>query len=411
MATVKPFKALRPEPGLTSKIASLPYDVVSREEALAYSRGNPFSFYHVVKAEIDLPPETDEHSKAVYKKAKENFDRLVKNRILIQDPKECLYIYRQKMKEHVQTGIVACIAVDEYISNTVKKHELTREEKEKDRTNHIAALKANTGPVFLIYRGKNEIDEIIEKITAGKPEISFCCDFEVTHEYWILDDPGLIDKIVNHFKQVPALYVADGHHRLAAAVNVANMCREKNKDFTGHEEFNFAMGIIFPHNQIKILPYYRALKDVDIIDGERYLSVLKDEFRVEHSDSGIPGKKGILCMYMEGRWFSLELKNPDDVAGTADKLDVSILQDKILSKIFGIEDPRKDTRLDFIGGNKHPDELRKLVDSGAYKIAFSLFPTSVNDLFEISDVGGIMPPKSTWFEPKLRSGIFVHLLE
>ncbi|MBN2189956.1 MAG: DUF1015 domain-containing protein [Candidatus Aureabacteria bacterium] len=411
MATIKPFRALRPETGLTSKIASLPYDVVSREEALTYSRGNPFSFYHVVKAEIDLPPETDEHSKAVYKKAKENFDRLVKNRILIQDAKECFYIYRQKMKEHTQTGIVACIAVDEYISNTIKKHELTREEKEKDRTNHIATLKANTGPVFLIYRQKNEIDALIEKVTAGKPEVSFCCDFEVTHEYWILDDAELIGKIAGCFKDVPSLYVADGHHRLAAAANTANMYREKNKDFTGHEEFNFAMGIVFPHNQIKILPYNRVLRDVDITDREQYLSTLKKDFRVGHPDNGVPGKKGVLCMYMGGKWFSLELKDPDAVSGTADRLDVSVLQDKILSKIFGIEDPRKDKRLDFIGGNKSPDELKKLVDSGAYKIAFSLFPTSVNDLFEISDEGGIMPPKSTWFEPKLRSGIFVHLLE
>ncbi|MDD5644600.1 MAG: DUF1015 family protein [bacterium] len=411
MSEIKPFKSLRPEPGLTSKIASLPYDVVSREEALSYSRGNPFSFYHVVKSEIDLPPETDEHSKVVYKKAKENFDRLIKNRILVQDRKECLYIYRQKMKEHTQTGIVACVSVDEYISNKIKKHELTRDEKEKDRTNHILALKANTGPVFLIYRQKNAIDAILGKCAAGKPEVSFCCDFEVTHEYWVIDDPEIIAQITDCFREVPALYVADGHHRLAAAVNAAGVYREKNKDFTGKEEFNFVMGMLFPHSQIKILPYNRVLKDIDIGDLKKVVDAIKGEFNVSRSDKGVPEKKGSFCMYVGGNWFSLELKDPESVTGTVGRLDVSILQDKILSGIFGIKDPRTDKRLDFVGGNKSPDELKKMVDSGTYKIAFSMFPTSVDELFEISDKGSVMPPKSTWFEPKLRSGIFVHSLE
>ena len=411
MASIKPFKSLRPEPKLASKVASLPYDVLSRDEAFELSKGNPFSFYHVVKAEIDFPPEIEESSTKVYKKAKENLDRMIKSKILVQDSKAGFYIYRQKMGKHVQTGIVACIDINEYVSSLIKKHELTRKDKERDRTNHVQALQANTGPVFLTYRKKDEIDKVVNDITSSAPAVSFSSGDKIAHECWVVDNDDVIYELIKLFKSVPGLYVADGHHRLASAANVAEICRKKVKGYTGEEEFNFAMAVIFPHDQMRILPYNRVVRDTGSFTKDEFLGKLAREFDISAVKEKTPPKKGRFAMYFDKGWYLLRPRDTEDkIMDVVEGLDVSIFQEKVLSRILGITDPRTDTRLDFIGGIKGEAKLEELVDSGEYKVAFSFFPTSIDELLLVADAGGIMPPKSTWFEPKLRSGLFIHML-
>lgn len=411
MARIKPFKSLRPEPKLASKVASLPYDVVSRDEAFELSKGNPFSFYRVVKAEIDFPAEIEESSTKVYKKAKENLDRMIKNKILVQDSKASFYIYRQKMGNHVQTGIVACVDIDEYVSSLIKKHELTRKDKEQDRTRHVQALQANTGPVFLTYRKKDDIDKVVNDITSSAPAVLFISEDKVTHECWVVDNDDVIDELIKLFKSVPSLYVADGHHRLASAANVAEICRKKVKDYTGEEEFNFAMTVIFPHDRMQILPYNRVVKDTGCFTKDEFLAKLAQEFDISDVKEKRPLKKGRFAMYFDKGWYLLRPRDTEDkIMDVVEELDVSIFQEKVLSKILGITDPRIDNRLGFIGGIKGEAKLEELVDSGEYKVAFSFFPTSIDELLSVADAGGIMPPKSTWFEPKLRSGLFIHML-
>jgi uncharacterized protein (DUF1015 family) len=385
MSTFKPFKALRPIPDKAKAIASMPYDVMDSDEARIEVQKNPLSFLHVEKPEVDLPLGTDLYDPAVYAKARENLYKYVSDGYMKQDTKPAYYIYKQVMDGRAQIGLVGLTSVDEYMDGTIKKHELTREEKEADRIRHIDACDAHPSPVFFTYRHQNIIDETVAKVMANKqPEYDFISDDGIQHTLWVMDDPEDIKTIQNAFAALPNLYVADGHHRTASAAKVGLKRREQFPDYTGDEEFNFFMAVIFPDNQLKIYDYNRVVKDL----------------------------KHNISMYLEGKWYRLEPKPGTwNEKNIVEDLDVSILQNNLLQPILGINDPRTDQRIDFIGGIRGLGELVKRVDSGREKVAFAMYPTSMDELIGIADAGEIMPPKSTWFEPKLRSGLFIHLLK
>ena len=406
MAVIQPFRALRPPADKVASVASPPYDVVSTEEARELASGNPLSFLHVSRPEIDLPEGTDLYSDAVYRKAAENFEKLRNECPLEEEETPSVYLYRLIMGGHEQIGVVACCSVDEYDRNLIRKHERTRPDKEDDRTRHMLTLNSQTGPVFLTYRARPEIDTMVLETTASPALYDFTAPDGILHTVWRAPDPV---RFVQAFREVPLLYIADGHHRAASASRARADLKNRSFGYTGDEEYNYFLTVIFPDNQLRILPYNRVVKDLNnLTPGEFFLKV-KTKFDLTEDANPSPERPGQWSMYFVKRWYGLTLK--DAPAGTSDpvaSLDVSLLQDHLLDPILGIKDVRTDKRIDFIGGIRGTEELEQLVNDGRAAVAFSLYPTTVEDLLRVSDAEGIMPPKSTWFEPKLRDGILIH---
>jgi len=418
MAKVMPFRGLRPRKDLASRVAALPYDVMNSEEAREMAAGNPESFLHISKAEIDLAPGTDPHADQVYAQAAKTLRHFIDQGILIQDPEACFYIYRQVMPmnghSHSQVGLVAGASVAEYDANTIRKHEQTRQDKEDDRTRHVDTLSANTGPVFLTYIARPAIDSLVSRIMEGEPEYDFTSDDGIRHTVWVIADQPTIDSIQDEFGRIDLLYVADGHHRSASASRVMKMRREKNPGHTGNEEYNFFLSVIFPHNQMQIMDYNRVVKDLKGHSPADFLAAIGQKFELSDcaTTSGKPREKHTFGMYLERKWYLLRARPgtfPED--DPVESLDVSILQQNLLDPLLGIKNPRTDKRIDFVGGIRGIQELVRLVDSGKFAVAFALYPTSIEDLIRVAEEGKFMPPKSTWFEPKLRSGLLVHLLD
>jgi uncharacterized protein (DUF1015 family) len=412
MALIKPFKALRPRKDIADKVAALPYDVMNVAEAREMASGNPYSFLHISRPEIEFPPETDYYSEPVYEKGRENLENFCREGAMVRDPDEYYYVYRQKMGTIIQTGLVACAGVDDYMSGVIKKHELTRPDKEDDRFRHIDCLNANDEPVFYTYKSDPSINEIIAGVTSDKPEYDFTTDDKVTHSVWIIDKREIIKKITTLFASIPSLYVADGHHRSAAAGRVRELRRSENQNHTGKEEYNYFLTVIFPDNELNIMPYNRVVRDLNGLTIAGFMTKISEKFSVVPvASSFAPSSHHQVGMYLDGKWYRLTPKqgsfNENDAV---ERLDVSILQDNLLSPVLGIRNPRTDQRIQFVGGIRGVEELERLVDSGKHKVAFSLYRTSIVELMELADAGKIMPPKSTWFEPKLRSGLFVHEL-
>ncbi|MDB6021824.1 MAG: hypothetical protein JWQ04_1681 [Pedosphaera sp.] len=404
MATIKPFAALRPRPELAAQICELPYDVMSSAEARTMAAGNPLSFLHVSKPEIDLPPETDIYSPAVYAKGKENFTRLIADGSLRQDDAPCFYLYRQVMGKHTQIGLVAAASCEDYLRDIIKKHEFTRPDKEDDRVRHIETLNSQTGPVFLTYRANAVLDELFKNKSAEAPDIDFTAKDGVRHTSWVISDGKTTQSIQVEFARTPFLYIADGHHRSAAA---ARVCQSRHG--AGHS--GYFLSVIFPHNQMQILPYNRVLKDLNGHTAAQLLGKLDGIFIINAQGAAQPAHKHELGLYLEGKWHTLNFRpHFARASDPIEKLDVTLLQNYVLAPIFGIDDPRTSKRINFVGGIRGTAELEKLVNAGEYSCAFSMFPTSIEDLMTIADAGGIMPPKSTWFEPKLRDAMFCHMI-
>ncbi len=407
MATVKPFAALRPKAELAPRICELPYDVMSSAEARQIAAGNPLSFLHVSKPEIDLPDSADPYAPEVYTKGKENFDRLLAQKALVQDAQPAFYLYRQIMGAHSQVGLVAVASCREYLDGFIKKHELTRPDKEDDRVRHIEALNAQTGPVFLVYPAQRALDEFVSRRTAEAPAVDFTAADGVRHTAWVVAGPKNIQFIQAQFARLPSLYIADGHHRCAAAARVFASRK-------GAGESSFFLSVIFPHNQVQILPYNRVLKDFNGLSRDQLLARLDQVFSREPETGPNPGsplQKHELRLFIGGQWHRLRFRPQLTTSSDPfEQLDVTLLQKHVLGPIFGIEDPRTSHQINFVGGIRGPQELEKLVNSGEYACAFSMFPTGIEDLMAIAERGGLMPPKSTWFEPKLRDAMFCHLL-
>lgn len=408
MATVRLFRALRPPPEKASGVSAVPYDVVSTEEARRLAAGNPLSFLHVSRSEIDLPEGTDPYAGAVYTKAAENFATLKREAPLSLEAEPSLYVYRLRMDDHEQTGIAGCCSLDEYDRDVVRKHERTRPDKEDDRTHHMLALNAQTGPVFLTYRGRAEIDAIVEDTARRPPLFDFTAPDGVAHTIWRV--PGeAAGSLSEQFRPVPLLYIADGHHRAASAARARRELAGKNARHTGEEAYNFFLAVAFPADQVRILPYNRVVKGLNGRTPEEFLQALRQKFALTADASPSPRRKGEISVYLAGRWYGL-LIPPGGVAtgGAISSLDAALLQEKILEPLLGIKDIRTDKRIDFIGGIRGTKELERLVDTGKAAVAFSLYPVSLDDLMAVSDANEIMPPKSTWFEPKLRDGLLIH---
>lgn len=414
MATVKAFKAIRPTAELADKVAALPYDVMDSDEAREMVKGNPYSFLHVDKAEIDLDPSIDHYDRKVYEKARSNMRGMIKDGILQQDEKSCLYIYKQVMDGRSQVGLVGCTSIDEYMDNIIKKHEFTRADKEQDRINHVDYLNANTGPIFLTYRASETINKLVDSwMTGHKPVYDFVSEDGIGHTVWVIEDEAVIKKLETQFEAIDFLYIADGHHRSASAVKVGIRRRDEFPGYSEDAEFNFFLSVLFPDEQLYIMDYNRVVKDLNGNSQEEFINKLKEKFSVEAYNEGKPFKpvdRHTFGMYLEGKWYKLSAKEGSyDESDPVDRLDVSIMQNNLLNPILGIQDPRTDKRIDFVGGIRGLKELEKRVDSGM-KVAFSMCPTTIDDLMSIADAGKVMPPKSTWFEPKLRSGLFIHEL-
>ncbi|MDT8719060.1 DUF1015 domain-containing protein [Clostridium sp. 19966] len=413
MTIIRPFRALRPVKDLVGRVAALPYDVMNSEEARELVKNNPHSFLHVDKAEVDLDPSIDLYDTRVYEKAKENLNDMIEEGIFIKEDKPCLYIYRQIMNGRAQTGIVGCTSIDDYMKDIIKKHEHTRPDKEMDRINHVDYCDANTGPIFLTYRHKSEIDDIVEKWTFKRPLYDFVAEDGIGHMVWIIDDQKDIAKLEKLFGYVKNFYIADGHHRAASAANIGLKRRKEKHYYTGREEFNFFLSVLFPDKDLRIMDYNRVVKDLNGLSVEEYMEKVREKFEVElyEGEEGFkPEKKHTYGMYLENKWYKLSIKEGIcDLKDPVAALDVSVLQDNILAPILGIENPRTSDRIDFIGGIRGLRELERRTNKDM-KIAFSMYPTTIQELMAIADAGKVMPPKSTWFEPKLRSGIFVHEL-
>lgn len=415
MAILKPFKGLRPPQEIVKQLASRPYDVLNSAEARIEAAGNPYSLLRVTKAEIDLPEGIDEHSQEVYDKVVENFNLFKNNNWLIQDKEEKFYIYAQTMDGRTQYGIVACTHIDDYLNNNIKKHELTRKDKEEDRMIHVRITNANVEPVFFSYPAHPKIDEIVNQIVKNQaPEYDFVADEGFGHTFWVINDPSINDQIVEIFRtEIPYLYVADGHHRTAAAALVGSEKRNANPNHNGKEEYNYFMSVIFPDNQLKIIDYNRVIKDLNGHSKEELISLLEESFEVQlmGAETFTPSQLHEFSMYIDGNWYKMTAKpgtfNDADPIGV---LDVTILSNLVLDKILGIKDLRTDKRIDFVGGIRGLGELKRRVDTGEMKVAFALYPVSMKQLIDIADTGNIMPPKTTWFEPKLRSGLVIHEL-
>lgn len=414
MAIIKPFNAIRPVPELVEKVASLPYDVITSDEAREIAKTNPYSFLHVVKAEIDLEPTVDVHDKRIYEKARENLHQMLTDGILGQDTVPCFYIYREVKGSKTQTGLVVCTSIDDYSSGVIKIHEHTHPDKVRDRMKYIDYCNANTGPVFLTYRTQKEINRIVDTwIHTHDPVYDFTADDDVQHTVWVLNDSETINTFIKLFNAVDFFYVADGHHRTASATNVCMRRREQNPGYTGDEGFNYFLSVLFPSEQLSIMDYNRVVKDLYGLSAEAFLQKVEERFDIEfYGENGQykPVKRHTFGMYLESTWYKLTSKpgtyNEKD---PLDCLDISILQNNLLTPVLGITDPRIDDRIDFVGGGRGLQELEQRVADGM-KVAFSMYPTRIDEVMAIADAGELMPPKSTWFEPKIRSGLFVHTL-
>ncbi|MCX6545378.1 MAG: DUF1015 family protein [Acidobacteria bacterium] len=405
MAVIRPFRALRPEPSLASRIAAVPYDVVNTEEARALASGNDLSFLHVSRAEIDLPPDTNPYADIVYRTAAERFARMRPH--MVEEGIPAVYFYRLRMGSHTQTGLAACYSVDEYDAELVKKHERTRRDKEDDRTRHITELRAQTGPVFLTYRASAAVDAVAARVAATAPLYDLVAPDGISHTVWKVTGADLT-QVVEAFRALPAVYIADGHHRAASAARARKTIgREIGRD--GVVEADWFLAVAFPDNQTQILPYNRTVKDLAGLTPDAFLQAVKARFAVRDGGPATPAKKGDVAMLVAGKWYTLDVgaRAGSDVIS---RLDVSILQEHLLDPVLKVADVRTDKRIDFVGGIRGTAELEKLVASGKAAVAFSLFPVSVTDLMSIADAGGIMPPKSTWFEPKLRDALLIHTI-
>jgi uncharacterized protein (DUF1015 family) len=415
MAILKPFKGLRPPVEIVEKVASRPYDVLNTEEARKEAAGNPQSLLHITKAEIDFPQGTDEHSKEVYDKVVENFNKFQKEGWLVQDAEEKYYVYAQTMEGRTQYGIMGAAHIDDYFNNNIKKHELTRKDKEEDRMIHVRITNANVEPVFFSYPAHPEIDSIVSSVIANKPVYDFVSQDGFGHHFWVIDDKNVINRITELFlKDIPYLYVADGHHRTAAAALVGQEKRKNNPDHTGKEEYNYFMTVLFPDNQLKIIDYNRVIKHLNNHSCEEFIEKLKENFTVEKTGEAVykPTKLHEFSMYLDHNWYKLTAKpGTFNDADPIEVLDVTILSNLVLDQIIGIKDLRTSKDIDFVGGIRGLEELKRRVDSGEMAAAFALYPVSMKQLTDIADTNNIMPPKTTWFEPKLRSGLAVHLLE
>ena len=401
---IRSFRALRPAPDKVTQIASLPYDVVKTEEARELARDNPLSLLHIVRAEIDFPPGTNPYSDAVYAKAVENFKNLVDNGHLIRETEPSLYVYQQQMGDHVQQGLVALCHVEDYENNLIKKHEKTRPDKENDRTRLTSDLSANSGPVFLTYRDSEEVNAKVAKAVEAAPLYDFEASDGIRHTVWKIEEP---DGLLESFGSVPCCYVADGHHRSASAARVGRERRAANPQHTGEEDYNWFLSVIFPASNLKVLPYNRIVQDLNGLSEAEFLGKVRETCEVQETQSDTPTKTGDVCMYVGGKWYLLSF-GESDATNPVDRLDVSRLQSQILDPLLGIDDPRTSERIEFSGGIRGTSYLKKTVDSGEATVAFSMYPVTTDQLMDISDAGEIMPPKSTWFEPKLRSGLFIH---
>jgi uncharacterized protein (DUF1015 family) len=410
MATLHPFRALRPDADNASLIAAVPYDVVSTDEARALAEHNPQSFLRVSRAEIELPAGTDPYADVVYQRAAANFAALRKSALIVED-EPSVYFYRLKMGSHVQTGLAACFSIDEYDRDIIKKHERTRRDKEDDRTKHMLALGAQTGPVFLTYRAADEIDRVAAKVTKGEPIIDFTAPDDVRHTLWRVGGDDR-DALVAAVGRIPALYIADGHHRAASAARARTEMRDRKLPGTSlgdGADASTMLAVAFPHNQVQILSYNRTVKDLGGVTPEQYMEAVRERFVVEAGPAS-PARRGDIAMYVARAWHTLRPRTPPDQSDAIGSLDVSVLQDGLLAPVLKIADVRTDKRIDFVGGARGTSELERLVDSGKAAVAFSLYPVSVADLMAVSDAGAIMPPKSTWFEPKLRDGLLIHVI-
>ncbi len=410
MSTVRPFRALRPLPEKAAEVSAVPYDVVNTEEARQLAEGNPLSFLGVSRPEIEMPEGTDIYSDAVYSKAAANLDRLVASAPMIIEDEASFYIYALRMGERVQTGLVACCSVDEYDNDIILKHERTRPDKENDRTRHMLTISAQTGPVFLAYRPNDQVNGLVNELVRTAPLFDFVAPDGIAHTIWQVPAERN-QEIIAAFGQVPNLYIADGHHRAKSASRARAELQKQNQNHTGNEEYNFFQCVLFPADQLRILAYNRVVKDLNGYSPDDFLKEVEREFEVRLDVDPIPRKHNRFAMYLGGRWYGLKLKS--DVTRrfkATDRLDVSVLQDLLLAPVLGVQDPRTDKRIDFVGGIRGARELERLVNEGKAAVAFSMYPTSLDELMEISDAGEIMPPKSTWFEPKLRDGLLSHLI-
>ncbi len=418
MKLIKPFRGLRPTRELAARVAAHPYDVLNREEAYELAKDNPYSFLHINKPEVDVDPAIDVHDARVYQKGSENLQRFINEGILHRDSEETLYVYKQVMGDHEQVGLVAAASVDAYDQNLIKKHEFTRPEKEDDRVNHIDTLSAQVGPVFLTYESQQAIDDMIAGVVAGEPVYDFQADDNTRHVFWVIDDKALVEKIENAVNDLKALYVADGHHRSAAASRVQKLRQQRNPGSDGSESFNYFLVVLFPHNQMQILDYNRIIKDLNGREAADFLAALAEQYDVEavaDRDSAKPKKAREFALYLDKQWYRLTanatLQASIDDNDPVQSLDVSILQNTVLEPLLGIVDQRTDKRVDFVGGIRGLKELEKRVDSGDWQLAIALHATSIESLMAIADANEVMPPKSTWFEPKLKSGLVVHVLD
>jgi uncharacterized protein (DUF1015 family) len=413
MPLIRPFAGLRPAPGRAPEVIAPPYDVVSASEARSRAEGRPWSFLHISRPEIDLPPATDPYDATVYAKGRENFERQIREGVLARDPAPYYYLYRLVMGAHTQVGLVATARVSDYDSNRIRKHEFTRPDKEDDRVRQIDALNAQTGPVFLTYRRSATIDALADKVLATKPEVDVTADDGVRHTLWVIRDAAQLDTITRTFDAMDCLYIADGHHRSAAASRVAAARRAANPKHGGEESYNYFLAVIFPDNQMQILDYNRVVKDLNGLTREQFLAQVEETFSVVDAPAAVtPAAPCEFGMYLKGQWYRLhigtEFVPADDPVA---RLDVSLLQDNLLGPILGIGDPRRDKRIDFVGGIRGLKELERRVDAGEMAVAFALHPTSIHDMMAVADANQVMPPKSTWFEPKLADGLVSHVLD
>lgn len=409
MAVLKPFQAIRPKKGLEEQMAALPYDVYNRAEAKVVVEKNPMSFLAIDRAETQFSDDVDTYADCVYDKAKEMLWERVEKGEYVQETEKCYYIYELIMNGRSQVGIVACASIDDYQNNIIKKHENTRADKEVDRIRHVSTCEAQTGPIFLAYRSNDIINEVVAQKRTEEPLYDFVADDGITHKVWVINEDDSLAKIENAFAGMNEIYIADGHHRCASAVKVGLKLREENPEYTGKEEFNFFLSVLFPDDQLMIMDYNRVVKDLNGNSEEEFISKLEEIFDVANigNQAQYPSRKGEISMYIFGEWYRLTVKNEYTSNDPIEGLDVSILQNNVLGPILGIDDPKTDKRIDFVGGIRGLNELERRVSEDC-KVAFAMYPTSINELFDVADAGLLMPPKSTWFEPKLRSGIFIH---